>query len=365
MSSFYPCTSRDRHSTKSLTSASKCDKHNAIIFMNISKEQLKNVAIHSFAVVGFVVVLGAGVWGSVQVARYAPSALSSLAAVATSLSSVFTPAESLTLNTPAAAIPTDAVYTLTWEHAGAQDNGSYEFSYTCRDGLSFQTPNAGGIYEELSCDTPFRFSSENNSLLFIPLLSGAQFVTAPVTLSALTETGDRAVSTETTLTIGKTTTPGEKNDTVQPLVPGEETSGTYSITDSRTTSDPSGRPDLSVRIIGVGIVDEDGVFTPTDALAAAEDRGAVRFEIANVGTRSTGEWTFNAVLPTFPMHIFHSDTQQALQPGDRIVFTLEFNQLNSANTDSGVVTINADPTRSIGEISEENNIKQFTVVFTK
>jgi len=71
------------------------------------------------------------------------------------------------------------------------------------------------------------------------------------------------------------------------------------------------------------------------------------------------------VLPTYPMHIFHSTSQKALQPGDRIDFTLGFDQLNGTLTD-GVITINVDPTGSIrNEFDRDNNIAQVTFEITQ
>jgi hypothetical protein len=133
----------------------------------------------------------------------------------------------------------------------------------------------------------------------------------------------------------------------------------FPISDSRSISDSSGRVDLKATIIGTGTVDIDGIFSPTSSINVYE-QGAIRFSVTNVGSKTSDNWTFNAVLPTYPMHIFHSKSQKALAPGDRIDFTLGFDQLNGSLTE-GVITINVDPTQSIfNEVTRDNNVAQVT-----
>ena len=125
-------------------------------------------------------------------------------------------------------------------------------------------------------------------------------------------------------------------------------------------SNQNGQVDLIVRIIDTGVIDANNVFTPTSSFKVT-DQGAIRFSVTNIGSKTSDNWTFNAVLPTFPMHIFHSTSQNALAPGDRIDFTLGFNQLSPRLT-QGVITINVDPTGSIrNEFNRDNNIVQATI----
>ena len=119
-----------------------------------------------------------------------------------------------------------------------------------------------------------------------------------------------------------------------------------------------------VNIIDTGIIDAQNTFIATSSISVTQ-QGAIRFSVTNRGSKTSDNWTFNAVLPTFPMHIFHSASQRALAPGDRIDFTLGFNQLNSTLTE-GVITINADPAQSINnELNRDNNIAQVTIKITQ
>lgn len=71
-----------------------------------------------------------------------------------------------------------------------------------------------------------------------------------------------------------------------------------------------GYADLAVRIISV--VPQGG-------------RYSMQFEVSNVGTNIASGWSFDAELPLDPEYTYRSGAQQALRPGDKIVYTLGFN----------------------------------------
>lgn len=120
-----------------------------------------------------------------------------------------------------------------------------------------------------------------------------------------------------------------------------------------------GKPDLAVKISETGVIDKiTNIFTATTSLRSI-DRIAVRFSVENLGTKETGSWYFNAVLPTYPSHIYSANSQTSLLPGDRIEFTLGFDSVEKK--DGNVVVINVDPANSIFEASEENNIARITI----
>ena len=119
-----------------------------------------------------------------------------------------------------------------------------------------------------------------------------------------------------------------------------------------------------VRIISVGGIDPaTNIFTAKESIVITE-RAAVRFEIVNIGTKRADGWSFNAVLPTFPSHIFSSESQQALGPGDKIEYTLGFDQFDINQTE-GVIAIYVDPTNSINEPNKDNNLGKATIKIHK
>lgn len=140
---------------------------------------------------------------------------------------------------------------------------------------------------------------------------------------------------------------------------GPKTENTYPINKGTQSVSTIAKPDLVSRIIEVGKIDRaTNEFTATTSLRYS-DRVAVRFEIKNEGGLESGYWFFSAVLPTYPNHIFNSDSQQSLKPGDKIEFTIGFDSV-LADQDARFV-VNADPSQTLSEISEENNIATTTV----
>ncbi len=116
---------------------------------------------------------------------------------------------------------------------------------------------------------------------------------------------------------------------------------------------------LAPKILEIGVIDKiTNVFQAT-ASPSAHDRVAVRFEVENIGTADSGHWQFNAVLPTFPMYIFESEGQQPLSPGEKIEYVIGFD--NVEPDVDGRFVINVDPTSSLSEASETNNIAITTI----
>ena len=342
--------------------------------MNEVGHQMKDLATRALAVFGFLAILVLGLWGTVQVVQYAPNLFSSLAAVTTSLTSVFVPNERIVINTPTAAIPSDEVLSLSFDHRAKRSaEGRYVFSYACRDGFSFQSSADGGLYTRVSCGSAFSFDGSQGTIALIPLSEKNRFVDVPISIAFVRkDSGEQTAKGEATLTIinsrvsdgssqgGSTGGSGNLGTGGVGLTPGQGTSGQYPIGGS-TVYDPNGRPDLTPHILQTGYFSTTtNEFVASTTIPFGASRGAVRFEVVNVGTQGSVQWTFNAVLPTSPLHIFHSTMQQALLPGERIEFTLGFDQVNPSSSE-GVITINVDPTGSVKELSEQNNIVHTTI----
>lgn len=154
---------------------------------------------------------------------------------------------------------------------------------------------------------------------------------------------DRAATS--TGTAPKPMTPGGKT-------PGEKTSGTYPI--GGTVNAPYGLPDLTVRIQATGYL----ATTSADSFVASStvpsgSRPAVKFTVENVGTNVAGAWHFSASIPTQSAFIFNSPIQQSLNPGDRIDYTLGFDQATAGSNKMISITANFD--RAIGESNTNNN----------
>ncbi|MBU1046156.1 sortase [Patescibacteria group bacterium] len=114
-----------------------------------------------------------------------------------------------------------------------------------------------------------------------------------------------------------------------------------------------GSVDLEATIDEVGYLNSNNDLVATSTLVVGKI-GAVKFTVKNIGNKTSDGWTFNAVLPTSPSHIFHSEGQKILAPGEKIEFTLGFDKLRIG--EQMPIIINVDPTGGMKESNKTNNI---------
>jgi hypothetical protein len=153
-------------------------------------------------------------------------------------------------------------------------------------------------------------------------------------------------------------TASSNTSTIKPksgdLSAGAGKSNTYQIGGTVPAGPLTGLPDLVVEITSVGYLET----ASTDSFVASStaplgSRPAVRFTIRNIGTNTAGSWRFNASIPTRIAFFFQSQPQQPLKPGERIDYTLGFDQGNSGTNQTIIVTANFD--HAIGESNTNNN----------
>lgn len=337
---------------------------------NTQNRSSRDILVRALAVIGVIALLIFALWGTVQVVRFAPQVIS---AAAVTISSIFQPAERIDISVPAATLPHAEVFTLSWEHVGKDDDaaGTYTISYPCRDGFHFEAIQSNGTFDRTFCDTPFNFVGATERMRLIPISTKNRFVDIPVVVTFTPDDSSKEpVASEVTLTFENpaiSTSPDTNGDddsgsgsdtTGGGETRGDQTTDTRVISGGRS-SDPNGQIDLAVRITEIGVL--DGRTTDTfraTSTVQVNQRAAVKFEIENLGTKVSPEFTFTAVLPTKSIHIFDSKTQPRLFPGDRIEYVMGFDQIRS--TGDHEMTINVDPRQRITEASESNNIQKVT-----
>jgi len=334
-----------------------------------NREKLVGVATRALAVVGFIAVIIGGLWGSVSVARAVPGAFEAIAAAIVSITSIFVPAdEAITVSTPSLTVTSGESFVLSWEHARKSTDGVYTLRYACTDGVSFTSPTQTEAMANVTCDTSFQFLNANNSVVLTAYSEENRFVDVVVSIEFIPNGASTpTVTGSTTVTIENTDVTGSPTSTTGTTVPrtaGPETTtiDVLGSTGTVTTNNPNGFTDLSARLIEVGLVDKTtGEFTASSSpsVSVTNKRVAARFAVENLGTRTSDQWTFNAVLPTFPSHVYSSPTQPSLAPGDRIEFTLGFDSFEEDG--EGVLVVNVDPVNRINESNKENNILRATI----
>ena len=271
-------------------------------------------------------------------------------------------------------------FTLNWNYG--ENNGTYFINYECAEGSRVEltlvknsSQNDPG--RKISCGENYKISGDGKvtlvanstaaqeSELKIQIVyskTGTSESARGATVVIIepvsqTDSNDTASETAKTPETSKPKPQTNANTQSSALTPGPETNTEYQVSQSQGTQ-AQGKSDLYSNIIAYGTLNNNNEFTATTTLKST-DKIAVRFEIVNHGTIETGAWYFNAVLPTFPSHIFTSESQQSLKPGEKIVFTLGFNKV--AKKDGNEFVVNADPANSINEASETNNIARPTI----
>jgi len=335
----------------------------------LKKKRVQESVSRVFAGVGLIVVLvAAGYVGFEAIARV-PSLFSGA-------STGLLTGEKIVVTATPTTIDTGATTTLSWVHEGKKQNGSYTFVYDCAAGLSLT--NVTDEKEDIVfCNVPFHFTGATSSLLLRAESSTDPVISTNVSIE-FTANGASRVSErgETRLTVTNPDLLPEDVATstsqeIGPEQPGNVqgvsvTQGPRTVenfggatTTAPRTSNPNGTLDLALTILAVGVANEDsGDFTAAtgsidpDTLSSHEVL-AVKFQVENLGSKESGDWEFEAELPTRPRNTFHSRHNDSLFPGERIEFVLGFDreQRNSMIE----VDIAVDPDNDINEVSEANN----------
>lgn len=263
------------------------------------------------ALIGLILVLILGAWGAILLALNLPSIAST---AGNSIISLFsnthgtstTPTnntvETIAVSAPAS-VTSGSSLVVSWNGSASRD---YTVSYACQNGLSFKVLASNGAYQTVPCATAFNYVSPTNKMTLVPTVTGSETKVATIVVTATEGEGsDVVVASGSTVVNVMPASAGSNTNT--------STGGTTYVPAPRTTN-LYGSADLAVRI------------TSINSLSSQYGRVSVVFEVSNVGTNvAPAGWVLNANLPVGYSYLYTSGTQQALYPGDKIVFTLGYN----------------------------------------
>lgn len=286
-----------------------------------NKHTFKEHVLRVIAVVGLIAVLLLGAWGIIQLAFFIPDFLSGVASSIHSSNSS-TAKESLTVSLPLAATSGSSL-PVSWTHKNGSGQYGYSISYSCADGVTLKAPLPNNTLQAVPCDTPFNYTNAN--------------ATVPLTFS---NTGSKSQSVTVTVTAAKLSTgaitaTGAANTSIAPAVKKTATKTTTKAATTyvaaRRTTALYGTPDLQVRMIS------------NPGTVAAGTQIPLQFEVANVGTNvAPANWNFTANLPYSGGYTYQSPNQQALYPGDKIVYTLSYTAIPQYQQ-NGITPTQYDP----------------------
>lgn len=128
---------------------------------------------------------------------------------------------------------------------------------------------------------------------------------------------------------------------------------TSSASANKSIVNISGKPDLAVKLIAVGVIDRyTKQFSQTQYTNTTDEIG-IKFEIVNIGDSASGVWSFKATLPSMTTPNYQSDNQVSLNPGDRVQYVLGFD--NPTNTGANSVYITINPLNYSTDSNTSNN----------
>jgi len=335
--------------------------------MNQVTEENKESVTKILAILGFLAVIIFAVWLAVQIVRVLPSAFSSLASIADVVYN-YNHKQELEVTAGNSVVNAGDSFTINW--TDMRKGGTYTFSYECTDGVSAEVRTAGEI-KTIPCDTEFDLGDQNTLELRITS-EKFRFVDVPYTISFKEQDSEDILSKRSTVTLVNASIPAsglaqeeeekeEPEQTPLPSTPSKPavskpvyTAGTPVTTTKYVyitpVSDPKGKIDLQVTFIAVGTLNGK-TFTPKSTIDI-DDSNALQFEVKNIGTKTSGEWDYEANLPGDIT--YKSGDQKALKPNERAVITLGFSGL----TEDGKETVGV-------EVDTKNDSKTSNNEFTK
>ena len=268
--------------------------------------------------------------------------------IATTLTSVFTPNEDIS-TVDKKTISSGESFGLS---LGDDTKGDlYTFYFPCTDGVSFSLIDeqktkieCGNNFFLLNRDSNVSvtgFSTENRIVL-VPIKIGVQKQDSQ-TIETFSDFKMTIINKNFSAPVEDT--PVNTNTNITP------TNNTY----TSVINTYVGKADLSIKILDTGIINKSTLqFTKTSNISST-DRVGIKFEVKNIGDKTSGVWNFTATLPSQSSPSYQSDTQISLKPGDKIEFTLGFDD-PTGTTGANIATINVDPLNYISEITKTNNV---------
>lgn len=280
----------------------------------------REVFLRTIAIIGLIAVLVLGAWGIILLAFNLPAVFGTIgSSIRGAFGGPTTPSAELSVSAPQSAASGTTIQ-VSWEHAGGADT-MYTLSFVCESGLTVKAPRANGSYEEVSCNTPFNFVNARENIRLIPTVTGTATKSFVVTVNALNADGNPIAFSSATVNV----TPGTSGTPTTPSTPSNGSSTNGGSTYVPAASRPAqlyGYADLVVHISSITPLTQHYGYGHNNQTR----RYTMQFTIENVGTNVTQHgWNFNTLIPWQPQtYTFTSERQQALYPGDKIVYTLGF-----------------------------------------
>ncbi len=298
-------------------------------------QTLKSAVVKTLAIVGFLVTIAFFVYITVEGSKRAPEGFSSLASIAETIN-LYRPAKELTIATEKIVVNSAESFQISW--TDFRTEGEYTFNYACVPGVRLEVRSGDGTFMPMACTDTLTLPTDVHGLFLTALSDDLRFTDVPLTLAFTNSKTNATLEHTTKITVVNatipvrevaqremaTTTEVAKADTekkpveARPVV--EEVEEPVAKPTTPTAPAQETYTDLSVQILGAGVLEGDAFeYTKTFSTDA---HNAIRFDVGNLGTKTSGTWSFTTILPTG--EVYTSPVQAPLAPQAHVVFTLGF-----------------------------------------
>ncbi len=303
----------------------------------------KTAFIKALAIIGFFATVALVVWLVVQGLRIAPGSFASLASIAESVQN-YGRVDELSIATEKSIVVSGESFKVTW--TDLKQKGTYEFTHVCTEGVRIQVRAADGNLVTVPCTEVLSLPHDAHGLFMSVTSERQRFSDVPFTVAFKKTDGTVTVLSEAKVTVVNATIPLVATETIatstptvatttvatvkpEPVKPATQVAApiaavkptvTPTVVTSVPQSNPAGYTDLKVTYVGIGSMDGNS-FSPESKFDRSE-RNGLKFEVMNIGTKTSGSWTFKTTLPGDV--VYESPVQIPLKPSERVVFTLGF-----------------------------------------
>jgi hypothetical protein len=347
--------------------------------MNYVTPEKKMSVLKSLAVIGLFGVVLLIAWLSVQIVNVFPSAVSSLASLADSVYT-YQPKNnsSVEISPVNGPVISGEETIITWKKP--LKTGTYAFSYECKEGLSVEIKSTENAFTGAECEKSYVLGGVDNAQLVINsekkleqdfVYTISYFKTnSPSSTAQTTQTFtvknpifSDTEETKPEVTVNEIVVTPKEDEVVaevtepdapakpKPVTPTKPEVFTYTYL---PVSNANGFTDLEVSYIGIGQTNL-GTFTNSGLLSFGK-AGAVQFAVKNIGTKTSEEFTIEALLPGGVTYT--SGAQLALKPNERAAFTIEFPAVQSTE----LQTFKASASTKSDSNKQNDNISWSTIV---
>ncbi len=326
--------------------------------IQIQQKEESNPALTVFAILGFIALLIAGLWSTIQLVKQGSNMLSGTGTRGVSSFMGLTSA-GVSIKVDGKNINPGEAFAVSWSST-KRENATLTLTYACREHVYMQV-NAGESSYAIPCNAPFTIAPEVQSLSLTAMSEANAPVELPLTLTLTNDSGETSkdVSMITVMQPKETTPVAEVPKTIEvetPAVKEKPAPAQKPVTEKKQAlvpvkkSDDAGTADLKPTITQIGAL-IDGTLVERSVFKTG-DTVVVRFDVTNHGTKVAKAWTFAATLPANPVFTYESDAQEDLYAGATAHLTMTFDKLAPG---TGIISIQIDAAGKIVETSEANN----------